>query len=96
MAGNLTLPIEMLVNVDVDYQPSFLSKENFNRLCVIGSSANTRGTDTGVYASLDGVAQHYDETTAEYKIAKNLFSQIPRPRNIMIATVADIDYPIVP
>lgn len=92
MAGNLTLPISVFVNVNTDYNPKLLDKNNFNRLCVIGSSTNTRGTDTGVYSSLEGVAQHYAITTNEYKIAQKLFMQVPRPRSIMIATVTGIVY----
>lgn len=94
MATNLTLPISSLVNVTIDAQPKFLAKDIFNRLCVIGSSSNTRGTPSGVYTSMAGVEQHYEDTTNEHKIATYLFMQVPRPRSIMIATVEGIVYPL--
>lgn len=93
MAGTKTLPIRMLINVNIDSQPNLLSGDNFNRLCIIGSSTNTRGTSNGIYYSLDGVAEHYATTTNEYKLASKLFAQSPKPRNVMIATVEGIVYP---
>lgn len=89
-----TLPISMLINVDLDYQPTFIRDGNFGRLCIIGNSTNTRGTQIGVYYNLAGVADHYAESTNEYKIATKLFAQIPRPKQVMIATVDELVFPI--
>lgn len=93
MAGTITFPIKMLVNVTTDYNPKMLNKDNFNRLCIVGSGVNTRGTPSGIYTSLEGVAGHYAADTNEYKIASLLFTQIPRPESVRIASVADIVYP---
>lgn len=90
MAGNLTLPINMLVNVSIEYQAKLLSRDAFNRMCIIGSSTNTRGTSHGIYTTLAGVGGDYAESTSEYKIAKKYFAQNPKPRDVLIATVAAI------
>lgn len=88
-----TLPIKMLINVDVNYKPVFIRDGTFNRLCIIGKSENTRGTPAGVYTNIAGVAEDYEASTNEYKIATKLFSQIPRPRQVMIATVSELVFP---
>lgn len=90
MAGNLTLPINMLVNVSIEYQAKLLSRDAFNRLAIIGSGVNTRGTPHGIYTTLAGVGLDYAETTNEYKLAKKYFAQNPKPRDVLIATVAAI------
>lgn len=93
MATNITLPISMLVNVGVDYTPNILRRDLFNRLCIVGSSENTRGTDIGVYYNMAGVEADYEASTNEHKIATRLFNQIPRPTSLMIATVEGIVFP---
>ena len=90
MAGNLTLPINMLVNVSIEYQAKLLSRDAFNRMCIIGSTVNTRTTPYGIYTTLAGVGLDYAETANEYKIAKKYFAQNPKPRDVLIATVATI------
>lgn len=90
MAGNLTLPINMLVNVSIEYQANLLSRDAFNRLCIIGSGVNTRGTPVGIYTTLAGVKLDYADTTNEYKVAQKYFAQNPKPRDVMIVTVATI------
>lgn len=90
MAGNLTLPINMLVNVSIEYQASLLSRDAFNRMCIIGSTTNTRGTPHGIYTTLAGVGLDYAVTASEYKIAKKYFAQNPKPRDVLIATVTTI------
>lgn len=87
MAGNLTLPIKMLVNVNIEYQARLLGRDAFNRPCIIGSSANSRDTLSGIYTNADGVKEHYGVEAAEYKIAKLYFAQNPKPRDLMIATI---------
>lgn len=94
MATNYVLPIKNLVSVDIDYAPQYLKRDIFNRLCIVGSSANTRGTLQGIYSSMVGVAQHYAADTSEYKMADRVFAQIPRPRSLMIATIDDIVFPV--
>ena len=90
MAGNLTLPINMLVNVDTEYQAKLLSRDAFNRLCIIGSTTNSRGTPHGIYTTLEGVKADYGVEANEYKVAQKYFAQKPRPRDVMIATVVGI------
>ncbi len=87
MSDNLTLPIKLVVNVDVDYQHQLLGRDNFRRLLIIGSSPNARETLTGIYSTPEAVKADYGVEANEYKIAKKYFSQVPRPRDVMIATV---------
>lgn len=95
MAGIIKLPIKVSgINVTTDYQPIMLDKDIINRLCIIGDTVNTRGTPSGVYTSLAGVKEHYGDDSDEYNVADRLFSQVPRPKSVMIATVADIAYPV--
>lgn len=94
MVANTNLPMKMPINVSVDYQPVLLDRDVINRLCIVGDSVNTRGTNYGTYSSLAGVSEHYGDDTSEYKIAARLFSQVPRPKSVTIATVADIEYPV--
>lgn len=95
MAGSLTLPINMLVNVSIEYQAKLLSRDAFNRLCIVGATVpNARGTDSGIYTTLDGVKLDYGVEAAEYKIAQKYFAQSPRPRDVMIATVTALTDPV--
>lgn len=94
MAGSLTLPINMLVNVSIEYQPKLLSRDAFNRLLIVGATVpNARGTDSGIYTTLDGVKLDYGVEAAEYKIAQKYFAQNPKPRDLMIATVTALTDP---
>lgn len=90
---NLTLPINLLVNVDIDYSPRLLGEGDFATACIIGSTATERESVTGLYASLAAVLEHYEETDKEYLVAQKLFSQVPRPKLVMIATVSDLTFP---
>lgn len=92
--ANITLPIKMLVDVAVDYTPKLLQRDDFGRLCIIGSSETTRETPIGIYADLNGVANDYADDTKEYQIAKNYFAQIPRPKTLMIATAEGVTYKV--
>lgn len=94
MAGTLTLPINMLVNVNIEYQAKLLSRDAFNRLCIVGSSANSRGTLSGIYVNADAVKEDYGVEANEYKIAKLYFAQNPKPRDLMIATVEETLTPL--
>lgn len=94
MAGSLTLPINMLVNVSIEYQPKLLSRDAFNRLLIVGATTPTgRETDTGIYTSIDGVKLDYGVEAPEYKIAQKYFAQNPKPRDLMIATVTALTDP---
>lgn len=86
MSDSLTLPINMLVNVDIEYQAKLLSRDSFNRLCIVGSSPNSRNTPSGIYTSTEGVKKDYGVEANEYKIAKAYFSQNPKPRDLMITS----------
>ena len=86
MSDSLTLPINMLVNVDIEYQAKLLSRDSFNRLCIVGSSPNSRNTPSGIYTSTEGVKKDYGVEANEYKIAKAYFAQNPKPRDLMITS----------
>ena len=81
-----TLPISLAVQVALGLQPTLQQRVNFGRGLIIGASTNTRGTSHGIYKNLDGVKQHYAINTHEYLAAKKYFAQVPRPKDVMIAT----------
>lgn len=85
-----TLPISMLVNVNLAYQAPLKQPVQFGRALIIGSTVNARGEDSlyGIYNNIDGVKADYGVEAPEYLIAQNYFRQIPRPKDIMIATIA--------
>ena len=92
-----TLPVSMLVNVNVAYQPPLLQPDAFGRGLIIGSSSNGRveGPNQlyGIYSSIDAVKADYGVEAPEYLIAKRYFEQVPRPKDVMIATVGATNSP---
>lgn len=87
-----TLPVYMLVNVNVAYQPPLLQPDVFGRGLIIGSSPNGRMAPNqlyGIYSSIDAVKADYGVEANEYLIAKRYFEQVPRPKDVMIATVGE-------
>lgn len=87
-----TLPVSMLVNVNVAYQPPLLQPDVFGRGLIIGSSSNARVAPNelyGIYSSIDAVKADYGVEAPEYKIAKRYFAQIPRPKDVMITTLGE-------
>ena len=87
MAGELTLPLDMLITVNLDYQPKLLSLDSMNRLLIIGSSVSASTEDRNVYTTLSAVQADFGVEAPEYLIAKSYFLQIPKPKDLMIATV---------
>lgn len=82
----MMLPISLAVRVALGLQPTLLQRVNFGRGLIVGSSTNTRNTSHGIYKNLDGVKEHYAINTPEYLAAKKYFAQVPRPKDVMIAT----------
>mgnify|MGYP002652877500 CR=1 FL=1 len=86
-----TMPISMLINVNLSYQAPLLQPVNFGRALIIGSSENDRDAANelfGIYNTIDAVKADYGVEAPEYAIAKRYFQQNPRPKDIMIATIA--------
>lgn len=92
--ADLILPLNMLINVSLEYEPKLLGRDSFNRLLIVGDTINARETATGIYTSIDGVKLDYGVEAPEYLIAKNYFQQIPKPRDLMIGTVSDAITPL--
>ena len=87
---NFTLPISLMTNVEIGYQPPLLSGDAFGRGLIVGNSQNNRAAPNqlyGIYTTLDAVKADYNEQASEYQIAKQYFAQSPRPKDVMIATV---------
>lgn len=84
-----TLPITLAVRVALGQQVQALALTPFGRGLIVGSSTNTRpgAAVTGIYTSITAVGEHYGSTTPEYEAAARYFAQVPRPRDLMIATV---------
>lgn len=81
-----TLPISLAVRVALGLQPTLLQRVNFGRGLIVGASTNSRGTPQGIYKNLNGVKEHYAINTPEYLAAQKYFAQVPRPKDVMIAT----------
>lgn len=87
-----TLPVSMLVNVSVGYQPPLMRPDAFGRGLIIGSSPNGRQAPNekyGIYSSIDAVQADYGVEAQEYLIAKRYFEQLPKPKDVMIYTVGE-------
>ena len=84
-----TLAISNLTHVEVGYQPPLLAGDAFARGLIIGTTQNARIAPNqlyGIYSSLDAVKADYSDQAPEYRIAQQYFAQIPRPKDLMIAT----------
>lgn len=98
MDSKNTLPLQLLVNTNLDKGEKLLTDDGFNRLCIIGKSDNGRDGTIGLYTSIDEVARDYGVEASEYLIARNHFNQFV-DGEVLIATA---DYasisrpPIVP
>lgn len=82
-----TLPVQLAVNVNISLLASLAQRVNFGRGLIVGSTPNARGTLYGIYTTLDAVREDYGVTASEYLVAQKYFAQLPKPRDVMIATV---------
>jgi len=95
----MTLPIQLVVGANILLNPPLLGTDPFGRGLVIGSSTNARTAPNelfGIYRSPEAVKEDYGVEAPEYRIALRYFAQIPRPKSLMIATVALIPSPPPP
>ena len=92
MQNKMTLPLRSFISVEAGFQSQLLSRSEFGRLCIIGSSANGRGTPYGVYTDIKQVIADYGMEASEYYAAKRYFAQSERPNPLVIATVTDIKF----
>jgi hypothetical protein len=80
-------PNAVVVNISDTLQP--VKRAEFNRSLILG---DTPGNDVlkdtyRVYQSMEQVSEDYPVTSAEYKVAHRIFSQIPRPRDVAIYSI---------
>lgn len=92
MQNKMTLPLRSFISVEAGFRSQLLSRSEFGRLCIIGSSANGRGTPYGFYTDIQQVIAHYGMEASEYYAAKRYFLQSERPNPLVIATVANIKF----
>lgn len=92
MQNNIALPLRSFIDVGVGSKSQLLSRSEFGRLCIIGSSANGRGTPYGVYSDIKQVIADYGMEASEYHAAKRYFLQSERPNPLVIATVTGIKF----
>lgn len=92
MQNKMTLPLRSFIGVEVGYRTQLLSRSEFGRLCIIGSSENGRGTPYGVYSDIKQVIADYGMEASEYYAARRYFAQSERPNPLMIATVSGIRF----
>ena len=92
MQNKMTLPLRSFIGVEVGYKAQLLSRNEFGRLCIIGSSANGRGTAYGIYDDIKQVIADYGMEASEYHAARRYFAQSERPNPLMIATVTGVSF----
>lgn len=82
--------IESIVNVQISLQTQGVTRAGFGIPLILGPNAGFSGIRT--YSSLTGVAADFATSTDEYKMARAIFSQAPRPTQVKIR---DISTPVV-
>lgn len=92
MKNEVTLPLFSAYGFRELQRSELLSRSEFGRLCIIGSSANGRGTPYGVYSDIKQVIADYGMEASEYHAAKRYFLQSERPNPLVIATVTGIRF----
>lgn len=92
MQNNISLPLRSFIGVEVGSKSQLLNRKEFGWLCIIGSSANGRGTPYGIYDDIKQVIADYGMEASEYYAAKRYFAQSERPNPLMIATVSGIKF----
>lgn len=92
MKNEVTLPFFSAYGFQELRQSWLLSRSEFGRLCIIGSSENGRGTPYGVYSDIKQVIADYGMEASEYHAAKRYFTQSDKPKILLIATVKGIKF----
>ena len=75
--------INNVVEVNITRQTKTVSRQGFGIPLIIGSNCNFTER-IRAYSSLSGVAEDFDETAFEYKMAQKIFSQAIHPTQIKI------------
>jgi hypothetical protein len=85
MAASTGLPVNRLINVEVDLTPLPVPAANFNTLLIVGDSNIITPTERiRSYNTLNQVAVDFLATAPEYKAAAIFFAQRPQPRTLYI------------
>lgn len=81
----MNLPVNKVVNVNIQTSPIFPARRGFGLLLVIGTAAILSTAERSrLYADADGVAADFGTNTEEYKAAQSFFSQSPNPHALRI------------
>ncbi|MFJ6322262.1 MULTISPECIES: DUF3383 domain-containing protein [unclassified Rhizobium] len=85
------LNVSDVVNVTINLQPLAAAQRNFGALLIVGSS-DVIDTNERIrqYSGLDGVAEDFGTTAAEYLAADLFFSQSPQPSILYIGRWAQV------
>ncbi len=87
----MSLSLDRIVDVNVSVSPLAQQQAGFGLINIIGISDVIPFTERfRIYNDIDGVAGDFPTTTEEYKAAAIVFSQIPRPDELMISRRANV------
>ncbi len=79
------IPVNKVVNVNIQTSPIFPARRGFGLLLIIGAAAVLSVAERSrEYADIDGVAADFGTNTEEYKAALSFFSQSPNPKQLRI------------
>jgi Protein of unknown function (DUF3383) len=79
--------LEQIANINISRNTQSISRAGFGTPLILGDSGDFTGVR--VYTDLDGVADDFAETDAEFIMASKLFAQTPSPSKIKIAKRPD-------
>jgi len=79
----MAAPLSEIVDVSITRQAQGISRAGFGVMLILGTEAEFAGRVRS-YSSIEGVAEDFETTDAEYKAAQAAFSQTPKPRTIKI------------
>jgi hypothetical protein len=90
------LPVSNVINVTITNTPLGLTEKNVNSLAIFTNDTPTNGETYGIYINVTQVAENYGTTTDTYKMATNIFAQIPNilsgnGRLVIIPMLAAVD-----
>lgn len=82
----MSLSLSKIVDVNISISPLSQQLAGFGLINIIGTTNVISTTERfRLYSSIDGVADDFDSADEEYKAATIVFSQIPRPSQIIIS-----------
>ena len=76
--------LEQIVSIAISLQSSGLSQQGFGTPLILGYTP-TWVERARTYSDIDGMGADFATTTPEYRAAAVLFSQNPRPEQLLIS-----------